>query len=68
MRWIIVWLGALRGAGVAARTQVRPVVARTVQVSLSAVVALSFSTLSGVVPKLPDQWSEALEWKLRQSS
>lgn len=72
MRWITAWLGALKGAAVVVETRQPWVATRTGQVAgntwvPTAVVALSLSTVSGVVPKLPNQWSEALEG-IRQSS
>ncbi len=65
MRWITVWLGALKGAVVVARTRGHGLSHAPDKCLWRlwipvAAVALRFSTLSEVVPKLPDQWPEAL--------
>ena len=73
MRWITAWLGVLKGAVVVARTRQAwlsrtPDKFRLTLWNAGRRCCAEFSTLSGVVPKLPNQWSEALEGRLRQSS
>ena len=62
MRWITAWLGALKGAVVVVETRQAwlsrpPDKFRLTPWRSAAEVARNSSTLSGVVPKLPNQWS-----------